>query len=97
MSAFFAGQRVKLVRPGKPQRISFTGTILGLFDDRMGFTYPVNCDVSWDQPLPENTSSETHTSRLEPILPSGQVAVTLEQLLSVPGLESLDKILGVKV
>ena len=36
------------------------------------------------------------SNQLEPILPSGQVAVTLEQLLSVPGLESLDKILGVK-
>lgn len=71
MAKFFAGLRVKLVKPAHPENIGKTGVISAMFEERAGNVYSVNCDVNWDDFLPAGFASVTHTDRLEPILPEG--------------------------
>lgn len=92
MSRFFVGQRVRVARNVGEK----------LFDYLIGMESIVREISSEEQGLGipghriflAGYGCVFHPDDLEPILPSGQVAVTLEQLLNVPGLQSLEKILG---
>lgn len=71
MSAFYVGQRVRLVRPRDPQFKGRTGRLLSLFQAIANVGYPTNCAVAWDHPMPIWVHpTNTHTSRLEPATPS---------------------------
>ena len=89
MSQFFVGQRVILARPRHQKNINRTGRIVEIYPSeqpsRLG---SVNCAVDWDHGLSDSRSYEiggtaTHTSQLEPILPSGHqpAELTVEELL----------------
>ena len=93
VSRFFVGQHVRINAPAYPHHGVET-RILKMSQrgvDHGRFFLGAEVDIASQNFPGENCVYEYH--ELEPILPSGQVAVTLEQLLSVPGLESLDKIL----
>lgn len=85
MSRFFVGQRVKLVRPLQPKHLGFTGVVIALFAEQRTIepTYPINCDIKWDYKIADDTHTQTHTSRLEPIIPDGHRAgdFSLNELL----------------
>ena len=81
---FYVGQRVKLTRPMRREFIGDTGTIIALFDETPSPSYPINCDVCWDQKPPPRVSTRTHTERLEPILPLGMESIAAALALWQP-------------
>ena len=107
MSRFFVGQRVKRIRidsrywVDSPAPVGSVGVIssVGPFkageDSHDGMAFPEDCDVTVRYDF-DGSDRYAQSWELEPILPSGQVTVTLEQLLSVPGLESLENIFAAK-
>ena len=96
MSRFFIGQPVKKAR-GYLAGLTGRVAVIDPSDPR-GFGFDADLPgVGVDgDPFPAGRTVFCYPDEVEPILPSGQVAVTLEQLLSVPGLESLENIFGAK-
>lgn len=95
MSRFFVGQRVKFIGQGRPFKNPLTATLVGYTGKIEARSSVPGCD--WSVRLDAGIYDiDAAADCLVPIVDPGQVAVTLEQLLSVPGLESLEKILGVK-
>lgn len=69
MAKFFLGQRVRLVKARYPENQGLEGRIVALFPGE----YPIDCQLDFGRPV---RGHGTHTSKLEPILPSGHTAST---------------------
>lgn len=96
MAKFFVGQRVRLVRACKPSNSGLTGRIREIHPEVVGEGgVAINCRCDWD----DGTSDAwghwgTHTSRLEPILPSGHRAGTesFQELMDRLNTEKVERV-----